>query len=170
MIWSRRRQQPAPPPAAALAAVEGQRLLAAGDAGSAWLLATPARFVAVRPDGEVLWDRPWHEVDQAVWGRQASELTVIFVDGGRPVVLPLGFEERFLQVLRERVQASVVTADDLPLPGARRARAVIRKDLASGELVEQVVLGRGTRPSQQIDVLAVEVFDRLREEVGLPPR
>ncbi|MBK8469206.1 MAG: hypothetical protein IPL45_05295 [Actinomycetales bacterium] len=40
-----------------------------------------------------------------------------FVDGGRPVSLPLDAQRTFLQVVRERVQASVVSVLDLPCLG-----------------------------------------------------
>ena len=171
-----------PPPAvlAALAATPTQvpteaprgrdRLLAAARSGETWLLATVHRFGAVEPDGTVRWLRPWHDVDAASWGRESSTLTVTFVDGGRPVMLPMANEHTFLQALRERVQASVVTAVDLPLEGARKAKAVIRQDLATGTLIEQLVLGRGTRPSDAISAAAEAAFATLREETGIPPR
>jgi len=133
-------------------------------------LASVHRFGAVEPDGTVRWLRPWHEVDAASWGRESSTLTVTFVDGGRPVMLPMANERTFLQALRERVQASVVTALELPLDGARKAKAVIRQDFATGDLVEQLVLSRGTRPSDAISAAAEAAFVTLREETGIPPR
>lgn len=164
------------PPSSVVAALElarGDRLLAAApiaQGSPAWLLATTHRFAAVQEaDAAIVWDRPWHEVDQAAWGREASTLTVTFVDAPRPVELPLGFEERFLQVLRERVHASVVSVEEVPLGGRRSARAVLRKDLATGAVVEQLVLPRGGRASEQTQAAAAEAFARLREEIGLPP-
>ena len=146
------------------------RLLAAAQSGDTWLLATVHRFGAIEPDGTVCWLRPWHDVDAASWGRQSSTLTVTFVDGGRPVMLPMANERTFLQALRERVQASVVMALELPLEGPRKAKAVIRQDFATGDLVEQLVLSRGTRPSDAISAAAEAAFVTLREETGIPPR
>jgi hypothetical protein len=85
-------------------------------------------------------------------------------------MLPMANERTFLQALRERVQASVVTALELPLDGARKAKAVIRQDFATGDLVEQLVLSRGTRPSDAISAAAEAAFVTLREETGIPPR
>ncbi len=175
MSWlSRRRDARSEPPEAALAGLaplaHGERVLAAAPSGSWWLVATNHRFACVEPGGERRWLRPWHEVDAASWSREAGALTVTFVDGGRPVELPLGHEETFLRVLRERVQASVVVAADLPLERPRKARAVIRQDLATGALMEQVVLGRGTRPGPYIDAAAQAAFVQLRDDTGLPPR
>ena len=137
---------------------------------SAWLVAT-THDVALVAESEphVRWRRPWHEVDTASWGREAGELTITFVDGGRPTAYPLGREDAFLRVLRERVQASAVTSVELDLPRPKRARVAIRQDLATGELLDQVVLGRGTRPSPEIDAHAQQVLAILRDEVGLPP-
>ena len=131
MSWlSRRRDtRPEPPPAAQAGLGplgHGERVLAVAASEPWWLLATTHRFACVEPGGSVRWLRPWHEVDAASWSREAGALTVTFVDGGRPVELPLGREETFLRVLRERVQASVVVAADLPLERPRKARAVIR--------------------------------------------
>ncbi|MBK8469207.1 MAG: hypothetical protein IPL45_05300 [Actinomycetales bacterium] len=47
---------------------------------------------------------------------------------------------------------------------------MIRQDLETGELIEQLVIGRGTRPSPAIDEAAADAFRLLREETGLPPR
>lgn len=177
MAWLTRRDPDRTPPPVVLAALSpdiqaapADRLLAAARSEQTWLLATTVRFGAVHIDGSVRWLRPWHEVDSASWSREASTLTVTFVDGARPVSLPLDAQRTFLQVVRERVQASVVSVLDLPLPGPRRAKAVIRQDLATGELVEQLVIGRGTRPSPAIDEAAADAFRLLREETGLPPR
>jgi len=170
----RRRDPDHTPPEAVLRALDGSagrdRLLVAARSGSTWLLATTHRFGAIDADGTIRWLRPWHEVDAASWGKESATLTVTFVDGGRPVTLPLTDAHTFLQTLRERVQASVVTSADVPLEGARRARAVIRQDLATGDLIEQLVLGRGTRASDAIDAAAAVAFAALRDDAGMPPR
>lgn len=171
--WRGTDPEHAPPPEvlAVLADAPGHdRLLACARSERTWLLATTHRFGAVLDDGTVRWLRPWHEVDAASWGRESETLTVTFVDGGRPVMLPMANPRIFLMTLRERVQASVVLAAELPLEGARKARAVIRQNLATGDLLEQLVLGRGTRPSEAIDAAAALAFVELREETGLPPR
>ena len=135
----------------------------------AWLVATTHDFALIADSGDLVWRHPWHEVDTASWGREASELTVTFV-GGRPSAYPLGREDAFLRVLRERVQASAVMTAELDLPRPKKARVAIRQDLATGELLEQVVLGRGTRPSPEIDAVAARVLAIMRDELGMPPR
>ena len=46
-------------------------------------------------------------------------------------------------MLRERVQASVLLADEFLTQTRRRVRTVIRQDLATGDLLEQTIPGRG---------------------------
>ena len=77
-------------------------------------------------------------------------------------------ERVFLQTLRERVQASVVLTEELSLSGRRTGRAVIRQDLRTGDLVEQVVLGRGVRADEEVSAASARALAWLREQVGLP--
>lgn len=156
-------------------AASGERLLGAAHAGRAgservWLLATTWRLAAVAEDGALGWVRPWHEVEAASWSREAGELTVTFVDGRRPLAFPLEHDALFLQLLRERVQASLIAVDEVTVSGRAAARAVLRHDLATGEVLEQLVGIRGGRPGRHATEAAAAVFDRLREEVGMPPR
>ena len=82
-----------------------------------------------------------------------------------------GQEENVLRGMglpMERVQASVVLAQRVELGERRSARAVIRQDLASGELVEQVVLGKGVRPDDPgVEPQTAAALAYLREQVGL---
>jgi hypothetical protein len=160
-------------PAAATAALglgRGERVLAVAGSGAGWLVATGHRFGQLDGDAGVRWLRPWHEVDSASWSRAADALTLTFVDSRRPVELPVDADATFLQVVRERVQASVVVSLDLPLDPPRRARAALRQDLATGAIVEQLVLGRGTLDSPEVAAAAAVAFARLRDDVGIPPR
>ena len=162
---------------AALRDADGGKVLsAAPDADSrAWLVAGIYELALVdpgRPAGEALvWSRPWHEVDAGSWSREASTLTVTWADRSRPGHWRLGdgMRERvFLQTLRERVQASVVLGEELSLSGRRTGRAVIRQNLRTGELVEQVVLGRGVRQDDEVAAVVARTLAWLREQVGMP--
>ena len=148
----------------------GEKLLsAAHDIDSdAWLVCTNHALVLVHPDEGVVWRRPWHEIDRGSWDGDSSLLTVTWADRGRPGQWRLGGEALFLQTLRERVQASVVLTQELPLSGRRTGRAVIRQDLATGELIEQVVLGRGVVDDLEVEAACAIAFAFLREQVGMP--
>ena len=162
---------------AALREADGGKVLsAAPDADSrAWVVASLYELALVdpgRPAGEALvWARPWHEVDAGAWSREAATLTVTWADRTRPTQWRLGdgMRERvFLQTLRERVQASVVLGEELPLSGRRTGRAVIRQNLRTGELVQQVVLGRGVREDDEVAAVVARTLAWLREQVGMP--
>ncbi len=161
--------------AAAIGEVDGGRVLsAAPEADSrAWLVAGRYDLSLVDPGlpTPLVWSRPWHEVDAGSWSRDASQLTVTWVDRSRPGQWRLGDGQRersFLQTLRERVTASVVLSEELALSGRRTGRAVIRQDLRTGGLVEQVVLGRGVRPDEEVSAASARALEWLREQVGLP--
>ena len=148
----------------------GERLLTWGrdDTTGAVVGASNHRLYAVSPDGEVVLDRPWHLVDAGSWSHDAFLLTVTWVDRQRPAQWVLKEATLLPETLRERVQASVVIAQKLDLGERRSARVVIRQDLASGELVEQVVLGRGVRPGDPgVGEATGAALADLREQVGL---
>jgi len=138
--------------------------------GTAWLVATNHSLAHVSPEGTLVWQRPWHEIDHGSWSRESDLLTVTWVDRGRPGQWRFGEEQLFLRTLRERVQASVVLSEELPLSGRRTGRAVIRQDLATGHLLEQVVLGRGVRADDEVERASAVALDWLREQVGMPSR
>lgn len=167
--------------ASALPLAKGEKVLAGApdvDTG-VWLVATTHTLALVRLDHEgaepappagaqAVWRRPWHEVDRGSWDGESSLLTVTWADRGRPGQWRLGQEALFLQSLRERVQASVVLAQELPLSGRRTGRAVIRQDLATGDLLEQVVLGRGVQTDPEVEAVSTAALAWLREQVGMP--
>ncbi|MGV1009760.1 MAG: hypothetical protein ACOYBY_14280 [Dermatophilaceae bacterium] len=174
MAWPARRDADSSPPKALLGAVaEGrERVLASSrvEPGARWVLATTYGLVEAGPDAGVLLRRPWHDVDAASWSRDAGTLTVTWVDRSRPGQWALADERLFLQVVRERVQASVVLAETVTLPSRRVVRAVIRQDLASRALLEQVVLGRGGPLDRPAEAAVAQALERLREQTGMPPR
>jgi hypothetical protein len=138
------------------------------EVSGATVVATTHGLYAVDPAGTRTLARPWHLVDTGSWSADLFQLTVTWVDGTgadqwvfrEPTMLP--------ETLRERVQASVVIAQQVELGPRRSARAVIRQDLTSGELVQQVVLGRGVRPGDpEVEEATSAALAYLREQVGL---
>jgi hypothetical protein len=177
-IKGRRSDDLPPDVVAALRRADGGRILsAAPDADSrAWLVASTYHVALVDPgrpaEQTLVWSRPWHEVDSGSWSREAGMLTLTWADRRRPGQWRLGdgMRERvFLQTLRERVQASVVLGEELPLRGRRTGRAVIRQDLRTGELLEQVVLGRGVQKDEEVAAVSARTLAWLREQVGMSP-
>jgi hypothetical protein len=114
--------------------------------------------------------RRWLSVDAGAWEPGAGTLTVTWADGGRGVQWSFQDQQtRLPEVLRERVQASVVIATRLTLGDRRSGRVAIRQDFATRELIQQTILGRYTHaddPEVQAHVQAA--LAHLRDQVGLP--
>jgi hypothetical protein len=154
----------------ALTLGRAERLLswARDESTGATVVASNHRLYAVRPGGEVVLDRPWHLVDAGTWSHDAFLLTVRWVDRQRPAQWVFTEPTLLPETLRERVQASVVLAERVDLGDRRTARAVIRQDLATGDLVEQVVLGRGVRADDPgVGERTGAALAYLKEQVGL---
>ena len=170
-----RRRLPVPDEVARVIAPDpGERLLAwAAEAGTGRaVVAGRHRLYAVaRHDGDARLElsRPWHLVDAGTWSGDDGVLRVTWVDGEPPARFVLDEPGMLPETLRERVQASVVLAEAVDLGQRRTARVVVRKDLATGALMSQAVLGpgvRGTDPGVAERVRAG--LARVREQVGLP--
>jgi hypothetical protein len=154
----------------AVAGAPGERVLSWGrdSTSEAYVVASNQRVAVVSPDGEVVLDRPWHEVDAGTWSSELQQLTVSWVDGSRPVQWALGSTSMVPETVRERVQASVVLAHKVDLGPRRTARVVIRQDLGSGALLEQVVTGRGVHADDpEVAAATRAALADLREQVGL---
>ncbi|GAA4403488.1 hypothetical protein GCM10023168_15060 [Fodinibacter luteus] len=188
--WSGLRRPPVPPRvAAAIAPGGGERLLAwAVDAvGGGTVVAGRHRLYAVAtgpttgaepapatgaepgPDAaRVTLSRPWHLVDAGSWSGEDGILRVSWVDGHPPARFVLSEPGMLPETLRERVQASVVLAEVLDLGERRTARVVVRRDLASGALLSQAVLGSGVRSTDPgVAEQLREGLERVREQTGL---
>jgi hypothetical protein len=173
MGFSLRRARPDRVPEEARTAIDlgrGERLLswARDEASGAIVVASNHALYAVGAGGEVTLARPWHLVDIGNWSHDLFQLTVTWVDGQRPSQWTFREPSLLPETLRERVQASVVLAQQIQLGERRSARAVIRQDLATGGLIEQVVLGRGVRASDPgVAEQTGAALAYLREQVGL---
>jgi hypothetical protein len=173
MAWSLRRPRASQVPEAARAAIplgRGERLLswAVDDTGGATVVASNHRLYAVSAAGEVSLARPWHLVDAGVWSHDTYQLSVTWVDRGRPAEWVFREPTLLPETVRERVQASVVLAQKVELGERRTARVVIRQDLATGDLLDQVVLGRRVQDSDPgVREQTGAALAELREQVGL---
>ncbi len=166
--WSRHRTEIPDEALQGVALGRGEKVLAAAapSGHDGWVVATTYRLVLT---GEGGWERPWHHVDGASWSREAARLVVTWVDGARPAQWALDDAERLLTVVRERVQASAVLTHPLDLGDRRSGRVAIRRNLATGELFDQVVLGRFARPDDpEVADQVWRVRAYLREQVGMP--
>lgn len=172
MALFERRRRPALPAdvRAAVPLASGEQVLAwARDADSgAHVVGTNHHLVLVGADAGLVWRRPWHEAESGTWQGESERLTVTWVDRGAPARWRLTEPSLLQQTLRERLQASVVLADEFRTPNRRTVRVVIRQDLAGGGLLEQTIPGKGADLGDpQVAREATERMARLRSEVGL---
>lgn len=142
---------------------------AAPAAPAASAAATAAAPAALGASGAARWSRPWLDVAAGAWEPKTRTITVTWADQGRPAMW--SFEDPGVtlpSVLHERVRASVLVAVPVQMGERDLGRVALRKDLATGALVEQVSLRRGSA-GRDPDVAAyVQVLLRdLREQAGL---
>jgi hypothetical protein len=173
MALFERRRRPALPDdvRAAIPLDGGEQVLAwaRDETSGGHVVATTHHLALVDAEGVLVWNRPWHEAESGTWQGESSQLTVTWVDRGVPARWRLTEPSLLQQALRERLQASVVLADEFRTAAGRRTvRVVIRQDLASGALLEQTIPGKGADLGDpQVAREAAQRMARLRSEVGL---
>jgi hypothetical protein len=113
------------------------------EAGAGALDADAAPSQATGPGVPRVLRHPWADVDRATLDAESSTLVVHWVSGtSRPLALTGPGARPFSQVLRERVQSSVVHSEKVPVRGGGTVRVALRRD-EDGELMSQVI-GDGT--------------------------
>jgi hypothetical protein len=138
-------------------------LLAGGGAAAA--MADGLRIVT--PRGKLI-SREWLDVDHAAWDQDSAMLAIWWVGSRQTTPLEIVDDEgRLPEVVRERVQASVVLSSDVALPGGRSAKVALRRG-TDGRLVTQNVLPPGVKAdaagvAQRLEKAAAE----LRSEAGM---
>jgi hypothetical protein len=111
--------------------------------------------------------RPWVDVDHAVWEQDSRMLVIWWVDSGRTTPLEIQHDVgRLPEVIRERVQSSVVLTASVPLPGGRPGRVALRR-ATDGTITAQSLLPPRVRADdpEVADVLA-EAVAALWSEAG----
>ena len=169
-LFDKRRRVPLPDTARSAVPLDsGERVLAwaRDEQTGSHVVATTHHLALVGPDDTLGWRRPWHEVEAGTWQGESSLLTVTWVDHGAPSQWHITAPSMIQPTLRERVQASVVLADEFRTAARRTVRVVIRQDLATGAIVEQVIAGKGARVDDPaVAAEAARHLARLRSEIG----
>jgi hypothetical protein len=147
----------------------GERVLASAPLLSrGWVVATTRGLHLVDPAGASE-RHGWDRVAAAVWSDTASMLQVTWVDSRRQLLLEFAGSPGFLpEVIRERVEASVVISRRIDAGGRRGVRVAVRREGPGAELSMQVVADRGVDLSDPGLAARVEVeLADLREQTGL---
>ncbi len=143
--------RPEAPPAAVLARAElarGEKVLASTESAGVWLLGTRSAFVVV---GDAQHSRiPWEQVAQASWERDESTLEVSEVGEwglSRPVHrFTLAEPGRLLELMRERVTASVVLQRRSVVRGRSGFNVIARRPPTGGDVAWFVEYDEGVDP------------------------
>lgn len=103
------------------------------------LVLTDTHIVEMLGD-DVLLARPYYLVSRGSWLPQEQALEVVWTDSDTRRRWVLEVEHtRFPDTFRERVQASVVLVEDVAVEGGASGRVAIRRDLGTGELLDQML-------------------------------
>ncbi|WP_425956724.1 hypothetical protein [Xylanimonas sp. McL0601] len=167
-MWSRRPTLPFDV-RTALGLTRADHVLASAPlADGGWAVATNAELISTRSG--VVVRRPWCDVDRAAFDPAHDIVTVQWVDAEPDLRLrTVDSAKSWLpQVVRERVEWSVVLGEEVALPGGRTAKVAVRRDV-DGSLFSQVLAG----PRVDLDDPAVASLvdaaeQRVRSAVGLP--
>ena len=148
----------------------GDKVLASGVArDGTWLLGTRRVLVLVMPEHQVV--LPWETVEDASWDRDEELLAITGVgEYGRPrPSYSLAMEEpaHLLQLLRERVTASIVLQRRAPVRGRLGVNVIGRRSPAGGPVTWMHAYDAGLDPADP-EVIAVAdlVLAQVRSEVG----
>jgi hypothetical protein len=147
--------------------LEGERVLATASTPSGEVAGT--RLALHLPDGTRL---PWENVDAADWDRDAGTLRVVTVapwgDPRPAYTLTLTDPDRLLQLVRERVTATIVLQRHVPVLGKRGVRVIGRRaPSGTRELSWFLDYDPGLDPTDPfVDQAAQEALAAARDEVG----
>jgi hypothetical protein len=154
--------------AAALGIADASRVLAWSELeGGGAAAATVEDLRILTPRGALI-ARPWVEVDHAVWDQDSRTLAVFWIGTRQTTPLEVvGEGGRLPEVIRERVQASVVLTASVPLPGGRIGRVALRK-ATDGALTTQQLLPPGVKPDAPgVAAAMAAAAATLQSEAGL---
>ena len=166
----RRRRRPRLPSdvRARLDVPAGDGVVASAQLTDGWAVAT-RRALHLARDGAPVQRRPWSDVDRASLDPGTATLSVVWVDGGSDDLHLAHDEPRGLpEVLRERVQSSVVHSEPVTLRDGRRIRVALRRDEDGGLLTQVIGDGRVDLSDPDVARLVDAAEARVREAAGLP--
>lgn len=138
----------------------------------AWVAGT--RSAVYLPEGDKLRRVGWEAIERAAWDSEGSVLhvyeTTAFGTPLRSTDLAVDDPGRFGQLLRERVDASIVVQRHVPLAGKKGVRIVGRRNPATTDapIAWNFVLDKGLSPDQPGLIERAEAaLQGVREEFGV---
>jgi hypothetical protein len=146
----------------------GEKVLAFLQSGDTWLLGTRSAFVILGADG--VRRVPWEQVENAAWDRDESLLVVSEVgEWGQPRPehrFAIQEPGRLLELMRERVTASVVLQRRVAVSGRRGFTVIGRRSPTGGPVDWFVEYDEGVDPGDAVvRELAGTALDGARAEL-----
>jgi hypothetical protein len=159
------------------AQVEGRALAAAEAADGTWLVGTRAELVLIAPAAggprPVETRIPWERVEGADWNRDESRLRITEIgEFGEPrpaylFVMPESEPVELLQLIRERVTASVVLQRGHLVAGKRGLKVIGRRSPVGGPIRWMHEYDEGVDPTDPaVEAAAEALLRQAREDVG----
>lgn len=151
----------------------GERVLASAPAvDGSWLVGTRRLLVMVAPsvDG-LLVQLPWEQVEDAAWDKDAERLTVTAIGAyGEPrpaYAFEMDDPVLLLQLVRERVTASVVLQRWVPVHGKQGLTVIGRRSPTGGAVTWMHAYDRGLDPDDpEVAETARVALEQVQSEVG----
>lgn len=166
-------------PASVLARTDlprGERVLASAPASDgSWLIGTRRFLVLVAPSaGGLLVRLPWEQVEDAAWDKDTERLTVTAIGAyGEPrpaYVFEMDDPALLLQLVRERVTASIVLQRWVAVRGRQGLTVIGRRSPAGGPVSWMHAYDRGLDPDDpEVTEIATEALAQVQSEVGEEP-
>ena len=151
----------------------GEKVLAHAQAGDgSWLLGTRRRLALVLPT-EVT-QLPWEEVEDAAWNADESRLQVTGIgEFGEPrpsYAFEMEDPALLLQLLRERVTASIVLQRRVPVRGKLGLTVIGRRSPTGGPVAWMHAYDPGLDPADpEVVAVADQALSQAQAEVGDQP-
>lgn len=148
-------------------AVPGRSLVEEQLHDGTWAVLTTDVFAIVKTSGEVIQQRPWHEVAVGEWEGERHIMSITWVDGSRPTRIKTEDQApaNFAQIFKERVDASVVYYETVPIAGGLLRGALRRTP--SGEMISQISSDSKVPASPELDAQVEALERKLWDFVGI---
>ena len=151
----------------------GERPLAHAPAvDGSWVLGT-RRFLVLVPAGDKARQIPWEQVEDAAWDREAARLKVTEIGSygeQRPTYsFQMDDPKLLLQLVRERVTASIVLQRWVPVRGRQGLTVIGRRSPAGGPVTWMHAYDLGLDPADpEVATAAEQALLAARAEIGEP--
>jgi hypothetical protein len=145
-----------------------QALAAAETADQQWLVGTRGKLIVV---GEQVTEIPWHEIEDATWDADTSALKVkLLRPFGEPeevlALRPVN-ADRLVQLLRERVMASIVSKRRVDVDSKAGFTVIGRRDTLGGPVIWMTSYDAGLDPQDpRVAAMVDQAVELSRYEVG----